>query len=292
MADFALSNHKDRWTPLGMGALAWTYFAAITAVTLISTPWTWAVEALSWLGGAAPAAITVAVIAAAFALVWLSERVEERPGGVFGFILSAGAWGAAGFFMGVTHELFARTDLLDVFVRAPSLLEFAALGLGGIFLAIGLTLPGAMSDFQREDPDGGFDRHDKGLIGFLAPIFIGEGVLIALLALSRLLDWSTPGLVHGLILFLAGAAFLASIVFSAWIYFKMDEQERDLVYRQNSVTFTLAFFLFAGWALAEAAGLAPALDAFSGFLLLNAVYLGVGLPWSTRRALREAAETE
>jgi hypothetical protein len=56
------------------------------------------------------------------------------------------------------------------------------------------------------------------------------------------------------------------------------------------VTFTLAFFAFAAWALAEAAGLAPRLDAFAGFLLLNAVYLGVGLPWSLLRAAREEAD--
>lgn len=254
--------------------------AGILAVLLVSHPRPAWVEAFAGLGPAAGLGVSVAAAGAILAFGALGNFVERGFGGVIGFAGVIASFAAGGLILALSHDLFARLGVTDLFVRAPGLVEFAAMGFGAGCVMAGLGLAVLLIPSVRDDEPLDLSRHDMRLLRVAVPVLIGEGVLISALALARLLDWNSPGTLHGVLLFVTGAAFLIALWFSAASFGKMDEHERDLTYRQISATFVVSFFLLAGWALVEAAGRAPTLDAFHGFLLLNVVYLGLSVPWT------------
>ena len=207
---------------------------------------------------------------------WVAHRLSGlmRLGAIMGFAAPIGyALGhqSAGFRVGPLAAL-------EGWVVGLSGADITGLVLGGLFILWGVCMTALLGSKTRID--GVLTRREQSQVGAMLPIMFGEGVLLILLVAARQLDWAAPGALHGGILFLAGAAFLASIWFSASLYGKLDELERNLAYRQTTVTVVVYFFVLAAWALAEATGLAPALDAYSAFLVLNGVYLTVATPWS------------
>lgn len=267
------------------------FAAAVFAFALLNKP---TAEWSDQVGGLDESAVFGMIMAAVILVFneiwvrWVRHRLSSpmRYGAILGFTFPIGyALGdqSAGFRVGVL-------DNLEQWIIGLGALDLWALGLGAAFLMCAAGMVFLLAPQAREEAD--LTRRDQKMIAAGLPIMLGEGVLLILLVLARQLDWGAPGVAHGAVLFLAGAAFLASIWFSAAIYTKMDELKRNLVYRQTTATFIVYFFLLAGWALAEAIGSAPGLDAFSAFLVLNAVYLGITIPWviwSEREELAEAA---
>lgn len=230
-----------------------------------------------------PEASVFAVLMAGFVLVaneiwvlgvrrWLS--VSVRYGVLFGFATT------------IIYSLIEKADgfnqppLVQVWrwFDAAGPVELWGLGLGAAFVLLGVGMSTLLTPQARND--GEMTRWDQRLIATGLPVMVGEGAMLILIVLARQLDWSAPGAIHGAVLFFAGAAFLAAIWFCAVIYGRMDEQQRNLTYRVSTTTFLVFFFVLAGWALCEAIGITPRLDAFAAFLLLNAVYLAIGVPWA------------
>jgi hypothetical protein len=264
----------------------------ICGVTLVSTPNEMVLELLAGLGAAAPVVVSAIVILIAVAMGQANTWLDTRTSDTVSFIAGALCFAIAGAALGLSHDLFARVDLGAVFVRGPSVLEFAALCAAIVFVIVGGVLTAFLGEKARQTPELELTRRDQTLIASALPVYIGEGALLGLLVIARLLNWEAPGALHGVVLFLAGAAFIASVWFSVAIYWKLDEQERNLVYRQSTATFLAIFFLLAVWALGEAVGVAPALDAFAAFILLNAVYLIVCVPWTLWRERHELSGNE
>lgn len=264
----------------------------ISGVTLVSTPNAMVLEMLSGLGAAAPVAVSAIVIVVALAMGQVNTWFDTRTSDGVSFVAGTLCFAVAGAALGLSHDLFARIDLGAIFARAPSVLEFVAFCAALIFVIVGALLSAFLGEKARQTPELELTLRDQTLIASALPVYVGEGALLGLLVIARLLNWEAPGALHGVVLFFAGAAFLASVWFSVAIYWKMDEQERNLVYRQSTATFLVFFFVLAVWALGEAVGIAPTLDAFAAFVLLNTVYLAVGVPWTLWRQRHELSGEE
>lgn len=211
--------------------------------------------------------------------IWV-RWIQRRLSGLVRVAVIAGFAAPIGYVIGDFASGFRVGALVQVeaWVLALSAAEIAGLALGGLFILSAIGLLALLGPKAREADL--VSRHEQRQLGVSLPIMLGEGVLLILLVVARQLDWSAPGAAHGSVLFIAGAAFLAAIWFSVAIYGTLDELERNLFYRQTAATFLVYFFVLAAWALAEAMMFAPVMDAFTAFLVLNAVYLAVATPWS------------
>lgn len=222
--------------------------------------------------------------------IWV-RWIAQRLSGLIQYAVIIGFSAPIGFALGRQSDgfRFEVLDDLDSWLGALSAAELAGLALGGVFLLWAFFMLALLGPKARDAAN--LTKREQRQVGASLPIMFGEGVLLILLVAARQLDWAAPGVTHGVSLFLAGAAFLLSIWFSASVYAKLDELERNLVYRQTTVTFLVYFFVLAAWALAEAIGIAPGLDAFGAFLVLNLVYMAVATPWSLWHARDELKES-
>ncbi|MEO1037988.1 MAG: hypothetical protein AAFX09_00455 [Pseudomonadota bacterium] len=270
----------------GFGPEAFTWVgagvAALAALASHPSSAVLGVAPVAGAAGGAPAVLSMALLA--FMLGWIGDIATRRLSGVSEFLVSAVCWAGVGASFVLAFDPFSRMAFDGVFVRSVTTLEFVGLWTGGLLALLGVALVGALSAAARESAE--VTKREQRQIVAAMPALIGEGVLLVLLALARPLDWTAPGPFHAGLLFLAGAAIFAAVWFTFASLAKLDELERNLSYRQTTVCFMVYFFFVAAWALGEAVGIAPALDAYAAFLLLVLISLVIALPW-TLWAMRE-----
>lgn len=291
MAGIAMDGSKqapqERAAPRrGPEAFTWIAAAIAGLLALLSEPIGVLAGLVSPFGALGGVVAALAMALFTLACGWIGDRASRRAPGWAEFIVSAAFWAVVGAAFVINFDLFSRLAIGDAFTRAMSTLELVGLISGAVVVLMGLALVGALTARGRIEAD--ITRREQDGIALAMPGLIGQGLVLVLISLARPLDWAAPSLLHGAILFLAGAAIFASFWFTTATLTRLDELERNLAYRQCAVCVMVFMALLALWALGEALGIAPALDAFGAYLLLNLVSFAIALPW-TIWTMREEA---
>jgi len=268
----------------GYGALTIGVLAALAAAT--GRPDQEALAALTGLGlpqGLAVAAMYVAPVAIIVLAVLIGRALARGRPAAVRWVIFAGFGAAAGFVLGLCLDLFA--GLPDLASRAfgplsePTLLDVSLWIMAGFSLvcgfgvaAIALLGPPAMTALQVEEADPEcleVRRTERAVFAWSALGMLTLGASSAGLAIAR----QAAEDARLIPVVIAGVAALISALANYRLWAGFDEMQRRHVvegYAASAVVATLGAFV---WAMAEALGYVPGLDATGVFLALLFVQL-------------------
>lgn len=193
---------------------------------------------------------------------------------------------ASGVLLGaLTEDLFKVNPFTDDpapsdgpgFLDMFTAIDFIALGLG--FMMV-MTFVGSMQIGLSKKPVKGMppmSRSDKRMYAWAGPSYLAEGLALLALLYGRM---SGEAVIAGVVAAVAIAVAAGLLLF---LWAKMDEFNRAFSLEVFGWSFLILFFAAPVWAALNLVGIAPAMGAYEGFVVMNAVYLAVTIALFQKR---------